>query len=132
MTMTLSQVFFHYGQSKAEKFHTDLQFCHLFNVVAGTRVVREPEDPCESIKAISYSDIDGFAEYSIATPCECDDLRVAATHVQNCRVVRPRYQTPHLYICEDLSKEIHNCRKGEKELVVIKIRSRVSYHILTK
>lgn len=68
---------------------------HLFNVISGTRVIREVNNSCESIKTVSYSNINRFSKYSIAFLTISDNLGVTSRDIKNCGIFRLCHNSTH-------------------------------------
>ena len=70
----------------------------LLNVVARARIVRKLAEASEPIKHITDSNVECFAKYTIAALAVCEHLRVAAGHVEDCRVFRSSHDSAHLNV----------------------------------
>ena len=60
----------------------DTGFCQLLDVVSWGRVVGDIECACESVEAIAYCDVEGFAEDAVALRGVGYYLGVAAGDVE--------------------------------------------------
>ena len=57
------------------------------DIVTRTRIVAQPDDPCESIQAIADGDIESLAEYAISLLGIGDHLGIATRDVEHDGVV---------------------------------------------
>lgn len=62
--------------------------CLLFDVVTGTRIVTQVNDPGKAVQAVSHSDVEGLSEDTIALLRVGYDLGVAARDVEYDGVLR--------------------------------------------
>ena len=58
-------------------------FCFLLDVVSRAGIIAEIDNSRKSIQAVSDSDVEGFAKYSIALARVCNDLGVSARDIED-------------------------------------------------